>query len=282
MSRASAPIKVHGGKNPLAARILSLFPPRDSYTTLVETHCGGCAVTLAHDGEGKAEIVNDVDQRCTNFFRVLQDPFLFSLLLRKAQATQFSKPEFTRAVGFFEPGFWCDWSSAPKEMMVDWAWAFLVLCRQSLGARQKDFSAPVTSRVRRGMSDNVSAWLSAIDGLPEAHARCLRWYVDEMGGSECARKYDKPGVVLYVDPPYPAQARVAKNVYHCEMTDEQHGWLVDELNGLQHARALVSGYSHPIYESGLKKWNRHEIVTTNKSSHAKIKPQAIEIVWTNF
>jgi DNA adenine methylase len=77
-TRLTSPLKWHGGKHYLAARIVALMPPHLHY---VEPYAGGLAVLLARDPEderlflsphrGVSELVNDLDGRLTNFWRVL-------------------------------------------------------------------------------------------------------------------------------------------------------------------------------------------------------------------
>src|SRR5215467_10397855 len=68
-ARLTPPLKYHGGKQYLARRIVALMPPHTHY---VEPFAGGLAVLLAKDPEGVSEVVNDLDQDLTNFWRVLQ------------------------------------------------------------------------------------------------------------------------------------------------------------------------------------------------------------------
>jgi DNA adenine methylase len=65
---SSLPLKWHGGKQYLAAKILGLFPPRDSYVHYVEPFFGGGAVLFSHDPEGKSEVVNDINYDLTEFW----------------------------------------------------------------------------------------------------------------------------------------------------------------------------------------------------------------------
>ena len=79
------PLKWHGGKYYLASRIVSLMPPHLHY---VEPFFGGGAVLLARNPEdpalwllphkGVSEVVNDINGRLINFWRVLRDPDAFA------------------------------------------------------------------------------------------------------------------------------------------------------------------------------------------------------------
>ena len=52
---------------------------------------------------------------------------------------------------------------------------FFVRCRQSLAGRMKSFATLSRTRTRRGMNEQASAWLTAIEGLPAVrYARLSR------------------------------------------------------------------------------------------------------------
>src|SRR5438309_415288 len=102
----SAPLKWHGGKTYLARWILSLMPRHVHY---VEPFAGGLAVLLARDPDdprlwlaphqGVSEVVNDLDGRLVNFWRVLQADDFFARFARQVQAVPISRAEWKQAHG---------------------------------------------------------------------------------------------------------------------------------------------------------------------------------------
>src|SRR5271157_2108615 len=102
MKRTPPAAKIHGGKHYLAKKIIALFPPRESYINLVEDYCGMASVTLAHNPEGKSEVINDANGQVTNFFRVLQSSREFSLFMKLAALTPFSELQFKDSLGKLE------------------------------------------------------------------------------------------------------------------------------------------------------------------------------------
>jgi len=64
-----------GGKARLAKKIVSLFPPGDTYDVFVDVFGGSAAVLLAlPDRPGLLKVYNDVDSELAGFFKVLRDP----------------------------------------------------------------------------------------------------------------------------------------------------------------------------------------------------------------
>ena len=93
-SRPRPPLKYHGGKHYLAAKIVALMPPHTHY---VEPFAGGLSVLLAKDPDGVSEVVNDLDGRVSNFWRVLQGDDSFAQFHRIMEAVPFSEAEWADA-----------------------------------------------------------------------------------------------------------------------------------------------------------------------------------------
>lgn len=272
--KAHQPTKTPGGKRYLAEWIISLFPERDEYLTLIEPYCGGCAVMLRHNPNGKSEIVNDLDGRLTNFWKVLQDEDLYQKLVVACHMTPFSQAEFRKAKAF-------DFGQV-EQLPVEAARAYLILSRQSLAGDQETFNPVSTSRVRAGMNEQVSAWLSAIEDLTAVHERIKRWLILEGEALKVIRAFDKPGVLQYLDPTYLPETRVAKKVYRHEMTVQQHVEMLDTILEVRHAKILISGYPSELYAKKLSGWRSASIQIDNKASMAKNKPQKTETLWMNY
>jgi DNA adenine methylase len=178
------------------------------------------------------------------------------------------------------------WNAAEASLADDdrvrRATAFFIRARQSRQGLGKDFATP-TSRLRRGMNENVSAWWSAVEGLPEIHTRLKRVEIRNLPALDFIQKYDHPQALFYCDPPYHPDTRTVKDAYNFEMTDRDHWELLDTLSQIQ-GRFLLSGYNCPLYESfsSQKGWNRDQIDIDNKSGSGATKQRRLECLWMNF
>ena len=149
MNAPAKPIKWHGGKSYLADWIRQHYPARSRYTHSLNPHAGGLGTLFGDDPSGVSETVNDIDGRLTNFWPVLRDPDLFVEFQRQVELTPFSQVEFeAEDIG------------ADR---VSQAFAFFIQYRMSRQGLGKCYATP-TRRTRRGINENVSAWLSAVDG----------------------------------------------------------------------------------------------------------------------
>lgn len=262
------PIKYHGGKHYLAARIVALMPPHTHY---VEPFFGGGSVMLAKDPQGVSEVANDIYGDLMNFWTVLQHEDLFPEFVRACEATPFAEGMWTRALDGLR-----DYTSA-----VGRAWSFFVLCRQSLAGRMDTFAPLSRTRTRRGMNEQASAWLGAVEGLPLVHARLKRVVMLNRSAVDVIRQQDGEGTLFYCDPPYLCETRSAPAVYTHEMTKLEHMALLEALCAVK-GNVMLSGYDSPLYASWLKEWARHTFDLPNNAAGGASKQRKTECLWCNF
>ncbi len=273
MKGLTSPLKYHGGKGMMAHKIVGLFP---SHTHYVEPFAGGLSVLLARDPEGVSEVANDLNGDLTNFWRVLQDPGTFELFRRETEAMPFSELEWELADARQR--------ETPHQLYpVAAAVAFFVRCRQSLAGRMRSFTGVTKTRTRRGMNNEVSAWLTAVEGLPAVHERLKRVLILNRDALEVIRGQDGPQTLFYCDPPYLAETRTAPSVYAHEMTAGQHRELLDALADIK-GKFLLSGYRSELYDryAGEFGWHRTDFEMANHAAGGKEKRRMVESVWSNF
>ena len=218
-TRTSNPLKWHGGKSYLADWIISLMPEHTHY---VEPYFGGGAVLFRKDPEGASEVVNDINGKLHNFWTCLRCEERFEHMVRLLEATPVSEMRFAEAR---------EWRAT---IDVYRAVDFFVQYRQSRQGLGKDFATLSRNRTRRGMNEQVSSWLSAIDGLPDAHERLKRVVILNRDALDVIRQQDGPNTLFYLDPPYLHETRSSTGEYDHEMSVEDHADLMYALaNGLQ-------------------------------------------------
>ncbi len=288
----SAPLKWHGGKSYLADWIMSHFPPHLHY---VEPFFGGGAVLFARDpnrdwfvghpdcemqkdGRPKAhhagcsEVVNDVNCELTNFWIVMQGEQEFARFVRRIEATPFSEWEWNATKRSGPGGEW---------ECVERAVRFFVRFRQSRQGLGKDFATLTRRRTRRGVNEQVSAWLSAVEGLPQAHERLRNAVILNQDAVSVIRSQDGPYTLFYLDPPYCLETRTAKDCYEHEMSDEDHKRLLAALLEVE-GKVVLSGYHNPLYDRALAGWRTAEREIDNKAGGGATKQKRTEVLWMNF
>ena len=171
------PLKWWGGKHYLAKDFIALMPRHLHY---VEPYAGGLAVLLEKDPfdpskfwgskcyeQGVSEVVNDINRELTNFWQVLQREDAFAAFRRRIEATPFSQVEWGNAKARQHP---------VTEMDVEAAVAFFVRCRQSRAGGFRDFATLSRNRTRGKKNEQVSAWLTCVEGLPAVSPDCGEWW----------------------------------------------------------------------------------------------------------
>ncbi len=175
------PLPYVGGKNRLAAKIISLLP---EHITYVEPFAGGAQV-LFHKLPSNVEVLNDLDYEIVNFFRVCQ--WHYEELVRYLRYCLASRTLHELHVKT-DPTCLTDIQRAGR---------FYYLQKNSFGGlilRQK-FHYGVTQ------PSNYNP-----ERIPEviaqAHQRLARVQIESLPYEQVLEKYDRPTTVFYLDPPY--------------------------------------------------------------------------------
>jgi DNA adenine methylase len=258
------PVKWHGGKFYLCHRIIEHFPPHHTYLEPF----GGAASVLLNKPRAPVEVYNDLDERVTRLFRVIRNHG--EELHRRLSLTPYSEVEFDRA-------------EEPAEDEIEQARQDFVRWRLSLGGRGNSFSFTL-HRVRRGMADVVSGYLSMIDDqLPAIVERLRTVEIICRPAIEVIRTWDGPETLIYCDPPYLHSTRHegSRSIYGCEMTEEDHRALAAVLRDCR-GKVVLSGYPSPLYDELYGGWRTVEFDIANHAAGGGTKARKRETLWLNW
>jgi DNA adenine methylase len=257
------PVKWHGGKFYLCHRIIEQFPQHHTY---VEPF-GGAASVLLNKPPAVVEVYNDLDQRITRLFRVLRDNG--QELQRRLALTPYSEIEFNNA-------------EEPTTDEIEQARRDFVRWRLSLGGRGDSFSFTL-HRVRRGMADVVSGYLSTIDDqLPLIVQRFRTVEIVNRPALDVIRTWDSKETLFYCDPPYVHSTRheSSRDVYGVEMIEKEHRELADVLHGCK-GMVILSGYPSDLYAELYRGWRTVEFDMPNHAAGGRSKARKKETIWLN-
>lgn len=175
-------IGYYGGKQRLASKIAPMLPPHRTY---VEPFAGGAAVFFAREERSAVEIINDTDGRLVNLYRVLQDAERCAELIRRLEATPYSRAECKRAM------------SSQMDEGIDGAWAYACSLSMSFAyCIGRGFGASKIISL-------ASAWVNRVSNLHAAAERIRHACIESLDAIACIEKYDSAETCFYVDPPYP-------------------------------------------------------------------------------
>jgi DNA adenine methylase len=258
------PVKWHGGKYYLCDWIIKSLPPHQTY---VEPF-GGAASVLLNKSPAPVEVYNDLDERITRLFRVIRD--FGDEFRRRLTLTPYSELEFDASA-----------DSAADE--VELARRDFVRWRQSIGGRGETFSFTL-HRVRRGMADVVSGYLSSIDHqLPLIVERLRSVQIVCRPAQEVIEKWDSTDTLFYCDPPYVHETRAegSRKVYGHEMDEGEHRRLAVVLSRCR-GKVVLSGYPSLLYDELYRSWRKLTVQIPNHAAAGKKKMIKAETLWLNW
>lgn len=257
------PVKIFGGKYPIAGAIASLMPPHDEY---VEPFIGGGSVLLAKPAALR-EFAYDADH----------------VLIRMWSAIVGRSRDIETILGFAE--YDADrWAIACSEVDHEddavAAASLIIRSRWSRGGMGATFGR--SSRRRGGQCEYVNSWETFRDRhFPRIVSRVRDVAFAVAGFRDSIPRHDRPSSLLYLDPPYHPITRTAKAVYDHEMSDQDHRDLLD-LVLASRAKVMLSGYRCPLYDDVLRDWNRADKDVANHSGQGRTKARRTESIWMNF
>lgn len=182
---ATAPVAGYiGGKRNLAGRLVPIIDSLDN-DGYAEPFVGMGGIFLRRRRRPKAEFINDVSGDVANFFRVLQEHYAYFLDLLRFRIS--SRAEFERL------------RAMPADRMTDLQRAarFLYLQRLAFGGKVEGPTFGVNSTASARF--NVTT-LEPM--LADLHERLAGVVIEQLGYSDFIRRYDRAGMLFYLDPPY--------------------------------------------------------------------------------
>jgi DNA adenine methylase len=256
-------LKYPGAKNAAADDIISLFPPRYHNLTYLEPFFGSGAVFF-RKAPSTVETINDLNDDIYNlFFQIRQNA---SELARLIEFTPWSKQEY-------------ELSYIRSDSDIENARRFLVRCWFSIG-----YASGKCNGWRHNIQKNNGGHAS-FSALPEVLLETCRRLKSSPGNDvqierrdafDLIKKYDRPNVLMYLDPPYILDTRKGRKIYEPELTDEDHIRLCAMLV-VSRAKIVLSGYDNELYNSCLPRFNKTRIAAVDEAGNRKT-----EIVWRNF
>ncbi len=261
----NSPIKWVGGKSRLRKYILPLIP---THTCYVEPF-GGAGWVLFGKVPSQVEVFNDIDQELTNFFRVIKnkpEQFIASFDLELV-----SRSEFERLAEL-------DLSTSDD---IERAHRFYYLIMAGWGG-ELNYPRFQTSITDGGHGNRLIGALKTLrDRIAPIHQRLSTVIIENLDWQACIQRYDREGVFMYLDPPYPNNGA---NYAHNMRDWQSHRRLAERLQGCS-CQWILSSYDTPEVRD---LYPHHGIVSISAFSGMKVsknKPERTlneEVLIMNF
>lgn len=256
MTQLKSPLAWLGGKSRLADRIIERMPDHQTYCEVF----AGAAWVLFKKPESKVEIINDINADLTNLYRCVKHHL--GELVAQFRWMLVSRDEFDRFL------------KTPADTLTDIQRAarFFYLAKSSFGARivRPTYGISATGAPRLNL-------LRIEEDLSEAHLRLARVFIENKPYDQVIQRFDKPGTLFYVDPPYwDCESDYGEGLF----SREDFGRLAGLLDGLK-GRFILSLNDTPGVRETFANFHIEAVKTRYSISGAK-KQEAAEVLISNF
>lgn len=230
-----------GGKRNLAKRLVARINavPHETYA---EAFVGMGGVFLRRDMRPRCEVINDASQDVANLFRVLQHHYLAFVEMIRFQIS--SRANFERLTRQ-DPGTLTDLQRAAR---------FLYLQRLAFGGKvagARTFGVAPALGARFDVTKLVPMLEELAERMAGVNVECLDW-------REFIPRWDRPGTLFYLDPPYFG----SEGVYGKGLFDRgQFEVMADLLAGIR-GRFILSLNDHPEVRRTFARFAMEEVGTT--------------------
>ena len=250
------PLSWYGGKQKMVKHLLPLLPKHTKY---IEPFAGGAALFFAKPAV-PIEVLNDTNGELVNFYRVMKHPRLKAQLIRRLEATPYSRACYEEAKAVYK---------GAKASAVKRAWAFF-LCNNWAFA-----NAPATGWAYGfGELNFALKAQSQVSRLPHQADRLTSVYLECDDALAVIDRWDAEDALFYLDPPYVD-------------TDQGHykGYTADDFQALLDKLATIKGsfiLSHYNTDAVPSHWPKHTFTTHAGSAAGKNgsgKGERTEAVW---
>ena len=222
-----------GGKRNLARRLIERIEatPHDGYA---EAFVGMGGVFLRRRSAPRSETINDVSGDVATFFRILQRHYTHFMEMLRFQIA--SRREFQRLVDT-DPTTLTDLERAAR---------FLYLQRLAFGGKVIGRTFGVSTN--QGARFNVAKLAPLLEAI---HERLSGVVIEQLPWQEFLRRYDRPGMLFYLDPPYWGnEGDYGREVFDRDQFEELAGELrslrsafILSINDRPEVRSLFEGHS---------------------------------------
>jgi DNA adenine methylase len=246
-----------GGKRRLASKLLPLFPNHETY---VEAFAGGGALLFARDEPAKTEVLNDLNGDLVNLYRVVQH-----------HLDEFVR-QFRWALSSRQLFRWAQLQVPSTLTDIQRAARFFYLQKLAFGSK--------VAGQTFGVDPRGSARLNLLrleEELSAAHLRLSRVVVEALPWQDCLRRYDRPGTLFFLDPPY-----WQTEGYGTEFGRTEYDALAEAMRGMA-GKAILTINDHPdmrLAFRGLRMKPIQTRYTIGRDAKSKAKPRGELVVFS--
>lgn len=256
----SAPLPYFGSKRLIAPQIVSRFGPHEIYYDLF---AGSLAVLFAKE-PCRQEVASEKNPDVVNLLRCLASPDTAEELYRMANVHPLSEKLFEYAA----IRLMCD-KDQHDYSVLDQAFDFLLVSWQGPSGLAGTTAKPRFAKRNTASGGSTAArWWSVAESIPAWHERLRNVEFRNSDAFEIFEDIpDRPGVVVYADPPYHPDSRRGGS-YQFEFTADEHELLAEKLSRFTKAKVFVSYYECDATDRMYDGWHKVKLAAPRKLNNA--------------
>lgn len=260
-------ISYFGGKYPQLKWLLSKFPSGKYH--FIDIMCGSANVAL--NVNYPLVTINDVNEEVVNLFRVLRNDY--DEFLRILYFTPFSRAEHERIVTDNINGLQFD--------DVERARRFFVRSQIGFGAngsQNNHYGCGFEWVIHKTNYYRVDNWNVKLKRLAKITARLRNFQIENKDAMLLFDQVNKPGNIVYFDPPYIMGVRKSKKRYKHEVEHSFHYQIAEKMRTAE-CLVAVSGYDSELYDEIFSDFYKTVNIPQSANTGKVLK---VDALWTNY
>jgi DNA adenine methylase len=260
-------ISYFGGKYPHLSWLIDKFPKGNFH--FVDMMCGSANVAL--NVNYPLITLNDINDNVINLFEVLRNQY--DEFIRALFFTPFSRTELYKILD--------DNENDKSYGKIEWARRYFVKSRLGYGengSQNNHKGAGFEYKIQKSNFYRVDNWNVKLDKLSQIALKLRSMQIESADVFSLFEKVNKPGSILYFDPPYPLKTRLSKKRYLHDHEDDFHYKLIKLVKNA-HCFVAISTFENEMYNDLLSDF--YKITgSVNKSTISKCPRK--EILFCNY
>lgn len=254
-----SPLAYMGGKSRLVPVLVPIIE-KTEHECYCEPFCGAAWVLFGKPQEcSSCEVINDLDGELVSFWRCVQRHYLPLIDL------------FRHAVISREVFEWMKIERPETLTDLQRAARYYYLQRLTFGGKVKGRTFGYSATRPPNLDvDSIG------DNLLAIHRRLSRVTVEHLDGLDCIRRYDRPGTLFFIDPPYFKTAG-----YEVDFPESVYLDLAAVLGKVK-GRFLLTLNDHPAMRSTFRAFKISSTTTRYSVGTAESRKKVGEILISNF
>ena len=253
-----------GGKAYLSQWLCSFLP---EHTLYCEPFAGGAKLFFAKE-PSPILVLNDLDDKIVNLYRVIQNAEKRQKLIKLLNETPYSRSVFQ------------NWKYGDEMTLndIEKAGRYFFLCKASFAGdvERGGFGMP-----SKGTGRNPArTFRTAIDSLDIIADRLKNAVIECLDYADCIQRYDSPETLFYCDPPYLGVGHYYGNAF----SQDDHRTLANLLHEVKGV-VMVTHYQNALYDDLYRDWHKFTYESfkgSHKAGENEKKPKTVEVLFTNY